>query len=198
LPPVIVSGLLISNQEGFWGLLLEFGFSVVILSWSLGPQSISDRHSNLNDSNQDSKQLISYSYQAYYAPLIWFFLLGPVAALAYRIIYYQVAQLQQSSSQYAAWNYCLMVFDWLPVRLTGLIFLLAGDFIKGLDKLKSYLFELDTPAADVINEIACAAVSDDTADPDDRPDALVNYRKLVERGLITLMVIIGLTSIFHQ
>ncbi|MEE4243957.1 MAG: hypothetical protein V2I33_01020, partial [Kangiellaceae bacterium] len=32
LPPLILSGLLISNQEGFFGLLLEFGFSVVVLS----------------------------------------------------------------------------------------------------------------------------------------------------------------------
>lgn len=65
--------------------------------------------------------LVYEAFQRWYAPLFFFLLAGPVAALAYRL-------LQLTAADSAAARGALAVADWLPARLTGFTFALTGDF----------------------------------------------------------------------
>jgi len=48
--------------------------------------------------------------------------------------------------------------DWLPVRLTGLMFLLAGDFVRGSAKFSQFILDFDTDNDKVVNEVGLVSL----------------------------------------
>lgn len=67
--------------------------------------------------------------ERWFAVVFWFFLLGPAAALFYRIL--QLLQRgahsdAEARSQLAQW---LLWLEWLPARLLGLAFAITGNFV---------------------------------------------------------------------
>lgn len=64
------------------------------------------------------------SYQKIFAPLLWYFVFGP-AGLA---LYVVVAVLRAQLSDQPYFVMTQGVLDWVPIRLVGLTFALAGNF----------------------------------------------------------------------
>ena len=102
------------------------------------------------------RHLLWQAYQSFYAVIFWYFLLGPVAVLSYRLL-----ALAQEHSQNPALveraGQLRHAFDWLPVRLLAASFALVGNFAAVSRVMLHELLSWDISAAQLINKAGCAA-----------------------------------------
>ncbi|MBF8731661.1 MULTISPECIES: regulatory signaling modulator protein AmpE [Pseudomonas] len=72
--------------------------------------------------------LLWQAYQSFFAVIFWYFLLGPGAALAYRLLALTVENSRQPALKERA-EQLRHALDWLPVRVLALSFALVGNFV---------------------------------------------------------------------
>ncbi|GAB3475177.1 regulatory signaling modulator protein AmpE [Azotobacter salinestris] len=100
--------------------------------------------------------LLWQAYQSFFAVIFWYALLGPVAALAYRLTaltgeHTTLPALRERSVRLRH------LFDWLPARALALSFALVGNFAAVCRVLLRYLSSRETPAAKLVIEAGRAA-----------------------------------------
>ena len=102
------------------------------------------------------RHLLWQAYQSFFAVIFWYFLLGPVAVLSYRL-----RALAQEHSQNPALveraGQLRHAFDWLPVRLLAASFALVGNFAAVSRVMLHELLSWDISAAQLIDKAGCAA-----------------------------------------
>lgn len=72
--------------------------------------------------------LLWQAYQSFFAVIFWYFLLGPGAALAYRLLALSAENSRQPALKERA-EQLRHALDWLPVRVLALSFALVGNFV---------------------------------------------------------------------
>ncbi|BBP68815.1 membrane protein [Pseudomonas sp. Seg1] len=100
--------------------------------------------------------LLWQAYQSFFAVIFWYFVLGPVAALAYRLLalaeeYGQNPALVERAAQLRH------AFDWLPVRLLAASFALVGNFVAVSRVMLHELLNWNISAAQLINKVGLVA-----------------------------------------
>lgn len=100
--------------------------------------------------------LLWQAYQSFFAVIFWYALLGPVAALAYRLLaltgeHTTLPVLRERSVRLRH------LFDWLPARALALSFALVGNFAAVFRVLLRYLSDRGVPAAKLVIEAGRAA-----------------------------------------
>lgn len=171
---------------GFTGLML----SLLIFYYCLGPQNVFYPLVNQTENTACLEQTSYYFSQVngqLFALLFWFLLGGPLAALAYRLITLccGVAKVSVLANQVTHW------LEWIPARITVLLFLLAGNFQKGFNHfLKSFFREAAANNA-VISECGLLALASDH----DEATLLPAAEQLVEYSVIILLVFIALFTL---
>ncbi len=100
--------------------------------------------------------LLWQGYQSFFAVIFWYALLGPLAALAYRLLALTVEHAQDPSLRARAgqWRHA---FDWLPVRLLAASFALVGSFVAVSRVLLHELLNWNVSAAQLIANSGRAA-----------------------------------------
>jgi AmpE protein len=96
------------------------------------------------------------AYQSFFAVIFWYFLLGPVAALAYRLL----ALAAEHGSTAAVVERAAQLrhaFDWVPVRLLAASFALVGNFVAVSRVMLHELLNWNISAAQLITRIGCVA-----------------------------------------
>lgn len=106
------------------------------------------------------RTLLYEGFQRWFPVLLYFLLLGPAGALAYRL-----SQLSREASGAAADRQLVQVLDWLPSRLLALSFAVTGNFVRSRDALRDSIFSGEE-AAGVLQRVARAAALDPAAAPD--------------------------------
>lgn len=99
--------------------------------------------------------LLWQAYQSFFAVIFWYALLGPVAALAYRLL----ALTGEHTTLPALREQAVRLrhlFDWLPARAMALSFALVGDFAAVFRVLRD-LRSSEVPAAKLVIEAGHAA-----------------------------------------
>ena len=100
--------------------------------------------------------LLWQAYQSFFAVIFWYFVLGPVAALAYRLL-----ALAEENSQNPALaeraGQLRHAFDWLPVRLLAASLALVGNFVAVSRVMLHELLNWNISAAHLINKVGLAA-----------------------------------------
>ncbi|OEC38597.1 hypothetical protein A7D27_21485 [Pseudomonas sp. 1D4] len=89
--------------------------------------------------------LVWQAYQSFFAVIFWYFLLGPVAALAYRLL----ALAEEHAASPAIREQARQVrhaFDWVPVRVLAASFSLVGNFVAVSRVLLHELLNWEMPA----------------------------------------------------
>ncbi|WXL25066.1 regulatory signaling modulator protein AmpE [Ectopseudomonas mendocina] len=102
------------------------------------------------------KYMVWEAFQSFFAVIFWYALLGPMAALGYRL----VALLSEHATQPALKEIAGQVrhgFDWLPVRMLALSFSLVGNFSAVSRSLLHELLSWDISAAQLAVMTARAA-----------------------------------------
>ena len=102
------------------------------------------------------RHLVWQGYQSFFAVIFWYALLGPLAALAYRLL----ALLAEHATQEALRERAVQLrhgFDWLPVRVLAVSFALVGNFVAVSWALLHELLSWDISAAQLVINVARAA-----------------------------------------
>jgi len=102
------------------------------------------------------RHLVWQGYQSFFAVIFWYALLGPLAALAYRLL----ALLAEHATQEALRERAVQLrhgFDWLPVRVLAVSFALVGNFVAVSRALLHELLSWDISAAQLVINVARAA-----------------------------------------
>lgn len=100
--------------------------------------------------------LLWRGYQGFFAVIFWYLLLGPVAALAYRLL----ALTEQHAHDEALREHAMHLrhgFDWLPARLLAASFGLVGNFVAVNRSLFPELLNWHIPAHQLLAEAGPAA-----------------------------------------
>lgn len=127
-----------------------------------------------------ANDLFIKSYQKIFAPLLWYFVLGPVGLALYIV----VATLRAQLPAHHYFNVTLGVLDWVPIRLLGLTFALAGNFGAVFKVWMKELFQSVTDNQNQVGLFGESALSPDS-------DAL----SLVHRALFIWLVIMALITV---
>ncbi|MGE8498734.1 MAG: regulatory signaling modulator protein AmpE [Pseudomonas sp.] len=102
------------------------------------------------------RHLVWQAYQSFFAVIFWYALLGPLAALAYRLL----ALLAEHAEQEALRERAMQLrhaFDWLPVRVLAASFALVGNFVAVSRALLHELLSWDISAAQLVISVGRAA-----------------------------------------
>ena len=100
--------------------------------------------------------LLWEAYQSFFAVIFWYFVLGPVAALAYRLL----ALAEEHGTNPALVERAAQLrhaFDWVPVRLLAASFALVGNFVAVGRVMLHELLNWNISAAQLINKVGLAA-----------------------------------------
>ncbi|MFP6850626.1 MAG: regulatory signaling modulator protein AmpE [Pseudomonas sp.] len=106
--------------------------------------------------------LVWQAYQSFFAVIFWYVLLGPLAALAYRLL----ALTSEHATQPVLRDAAVQVrhgFDWLPVRVLAASFALVGNFAGVSRALLHELLSWDISAAQLA--IITARAAGETPEP---------------------------------
>lgn len=99
------------------------------------------------------RELLYVGYQRWFAVLFYFVILGPVGAMAYRLL-----QLSRATPEGVLAMRMLYYADWIPVRLLAAGFALTGDFLGSRDELVASVSGTGQPAGAVLFEVGRAAI----------------------------------------
>lgn len=144
--------------------------------------------------------LLRYYVREVFGVLFWFLLGGGFGALTYRLVIQLNKLTNNSNLQYkdlhSAASNLLDLLDWIPVRITTLIYSFAGNFTKCFGTWLRHLW--DTQDANDAMLINCGLASVGVKDPSieevnlDEDQAAID---LLNRTLIIALVCIALLSI---
>lgn len=141
-PFVLLALVIIPILLGVWLILaifdnLIFGLIAFILNlaifyYCLGPNNpFYPVRENL-DENHSEEEVKHYFFKVcgeLFAPVFWYILAGPVVVLAYRLI--SLCQKENGVGEIA--KKLTDLLDWIPARLTTLLYLLVGNFQPGFN-----------------------------------------------------------------
>ncbi len=217
LPPLVVAALLLGDHRGFSGLIFEFILSLVVLLWCLGPQTLGQYfHQHENDTEgEPARGMLFFAHKGYFAPIFWFVLLGPVAVLGYRLIealahssevvdttseddsnsddnYNTESNIKGPKQLAMVWQTLFHIVDWLPARVTGFLYLMTGDFMRGFGEFKKGLLDTEIGSEPLVSETAVRALA-----MRDEDEPMPAARHLAERALLLLTVLVALISFFQ-
>lgn len=100
--------------------------------------------------------LLWQAYQSFFAVIFWYLLLGPMAALAYRLLALSAEHTEQPALRERAVQ-LRHAFDWLPARVLASSFALVGNFVAVSRALLHELLSWDISAMQLVAKAGRAA-----------------------------------------
>lgn len=100
--------------------------------------------------------LLWQAYQSFFAVIFWYLLLGPMAALAYRLLALCAEHAEQPALRERAVQ-LRHAFDWLPARVLASSFALVGNFVAVSRALLHELLSWDISAVQLVIKAGRAA-----------------------------------------
>lgn len=187
LPFVVVASLVLYQVSyllyGLVGLILN----VIILYFCIGPgnpfypirDTSVDHHSQAHIGTY-----LARANEQLFAVLFWYILLGPIAILIYRLIAESRTQtfLCEFSSR------LINIIEWLPARMTALLYLLVGNFQAGLGDFTSRLMASPANNQTLLSVCGLDALGSATSS---QPLTMPQAESLVEHSVIVLLVFLA-------
>ena len=145
-----------------------------------------------------SSWVFSQINSRYIAVLFWFVLLGPAACLFYRLanIFADRVSREPGNESAEPSAQLLMFLNWIPARVTALVFALVGDFMRGYSVLHPYWRDGAANIEKMLLKTGLGALALTEELPSDPLDENVQAMALAERALILVVVLIALLSMF--
>lgn len=169
---------------GFAGFLL----SIFIFIYSLGPQNVFYPLSGPDADN--STHVGNYFADAnsqLFAVLFWYIVAGPIAALTYRIVYLSCTISAVSAEATLVTN----LLEWVPARITSILYLLVGNFQQGFSTFLKFSVAKPDSNRNLLSECGLQAVRSNELEKIPMPVA----ENLVEHAIIILLVVVALCTL---
>lgn len=140
---------------------------------------------------QVGDRIAATTFQDYFVPTFWYLLLGPLGAVAYRLLELTRQQWGHSASHPA--GVLVHALEWIPARLVALSFALIGQYDSTLRKVRSMALEWEISAGELVSQCARAALVHESTEPG--VGILQDTRQLMIRAILTWAVIIVFLSV---
>lgn len=121
--------------------------------------------------------LLWQAYQSFFAVIFWYFVLGPGAALAYRLLALTAGNSGQPALKARA-EQLRHIMDWLPVRVLTLSFALVGNFVAVMRLMLHELLNWHIGAGHLVARVG--RVADDIPEEEDDQRGLARLDSLWE------------------
>lgn len=182
----IVYGLLHGIVFGFVGLVL----SVLIFLYCLGPNNVFYPITLSVDEKDNTAQISNYLADAntqLFAPLFWYIVAGPIGVLIYRLIESCCEIVAVREKAILLTN----ILEWVPARLTAILYLLVGNFQHGFVAFKQYALAKPDLNKSLLSECGLKAIR--ATDTEEIPMPIAE--NLVEHATIVILVLIALFTL---
>lgn len=113
----------------------------------------------INDTNTLNLQVVKvllHRWFEYFFLMVFWYMVADVAGIL--LAWFSVQYARASECDAKAWRY-LHWLEWIPSRLLGLTYGLAGNFVRALPVWQRYLWQTETSSADVLFNVACSSLS---------------------------------------
>ncbi len=177
--------ILHQTSHELFGLVGLF-FNVLILFGCIGPGNpfypAEDLTGEVHRQGDVEAYLVKANEQLF-AVLFWYFMLGPLAVLGYRLISESRRLVCLNPLASRLTNF----IDWLPVRMTVLLYLLVGNFQAGLRNFSQFLIK--SPGN---NQHMLSVCGLDALGSGSESIQMVHAKNLVDHSVIVLLVFLAL------
>jgi len=146
---------------------------------------------------QIQRFMLYEGYQRWFAVLFYFVVLGPEAALAYRLLHLAIST--PASGEGMAQR-LLFIADWVPVRLLAATFTLTGDFVHSRNEFLASIQNIDEAGRSILFSVGLAAMGVDDSKESGIPESfgkvaasqLAELGALLSRSATSWLVLISL------
>jgi AmpE protein len=211
LPLVIVTALIQIGLWCVWYGILGWIFNTLVLLYCLGSHQLYEIVcKSLGKSNEptdtaaaatasttvattDKSQTLSRFHQDVFGVIFWFCILGATGAVLYRAVSKWREAAIVADSELNGYFVCLNAanawLNWIPVRLLGLSFALAGDFIPVFQAWIKHLWSAPANNEQLLQDCGMAAVKNQ------KELTEANLLKLAFRSLVVWLIVLALMTI---
>lgn len=177
-------GLFNSFLVGFIGFLMQ----LVILYYCLGPDNAfypvtATKKKNAHEELDAGNYLAQVNNQLF-GVVFWYIVLGPLAALAYRLV--SLCQKQSRMSDAAKLSTNLL--DWIPARLVAISYLLVGNFQQGFPCFMQKALIVPSENSVLLTEVGLFAVRT----KEDEKVSLPRAQGLAEHAMVIWLVFVAI------
>lgn len=188
LPLLLFAGAVLHIVSHLFFDMVGLLFNVAIFYYCIGPVNpFYPVHVKPVD-QMDDGDMGNYLAQAngeLFAVLFWYLVLGPVGILAYRLISLSrgLTMVSRQASD------LLELFDWLPARMTALLYLLVGNFQSGYQHYHKLFFSSPDKSHTLLTVCGMAAIDSH------EQKTMLNAENLVEHATIVFLVLLAFCTI---
>ncbi len=147
-----------------------------------------------------TKAIFVQANERFFGVVFWFIVLGPVGAIVYRmsVLLRRLGRKEDSvcSAFHAEVTFFQNILDWIPARISALMYLLVGDFSQSFPLWIQYLPAGLSDSRELLKNCGLGAMAIDPemgtmAFPEENRIAL----ELVDRALIIVLVLIAIFTL---
>lgn len=188
MPILIVVGLVYLILSPLLFGLLGLLFNIVLFYYCLGPKNPFYPMTNEDNAEQQNPSLyFSEVNNQLFSVIFWYVVAGPLAALLFRLV--SLGRKIDSVSLLA--KDLTELLEWIPARLTVLLYLLVGNFQSGLKRFSDYFIAKPEFNEQMLSDCGLLAVGGNDLDEVPMPVA----ETLVEHAVTVLLVFIALFTL---
>lgn len=189
VPILLALALVLALVDDLLYGVLGFFINIAIFYYCIGPENPFYPFRNNDETSKQSQNDLAMRYLTdlncqLFALIFWYVILGPLGALAYRLI--------SLSRSYAGVDRPATIvsdiLDWLPARMTALFYLLVGNFQAGLPTLFKLLLSAPQNNKILIGSCGLAALEGQL---DQERDLLSLAEQLAFHALIMLLTLLA-------
>ncbi len=180
--PLAVIVLLYSFGRGeFFEIVREYTQACYVEDWESAKSRASRFELMLDDLDQEDWAGLHQhvfdeagyrGFERMFAVLFWFFVLGPIGALMYRLVFLQVHRSAGEDALAVRW---LWILEWPAVRVLGLSFALTGNFSGCIERWRECFFCAKRSTRAILSPLILGALS---VGDDLEPDCEVTRKEL--------------------
>ena len=151
--------------------------------------------------NERAVRIMMHRWFEYFFLMVFWYMIAGVAGIL--LIWFSLQYARISRCEDQAWRY-LHWLEWVPVRLLGLTFGLAGNLMRAMPVWEQYALQWQANSADVLFDVASHALSEDgskrewhsaTENADIAAKELNEWQQLHLRCVSIWMVMIAMATI---
>jgi AmpE protein len=138
-----------------------------------------------------TRTILAEAQKRYFGVLAWFIFFGPIGALFFRLshLYRDHCKSEEFDEHLPLMDQLIHWIDWIPARITSLLFLLTGDFVNGFYRIQDYLTDAEADNNQLIAETGIAALGLDMGVSDGDIDENHQTMAMVNRTVIFYLVV---------
>lgn len=189
LPFLFIAGIILYLFDHLLFGVVALIINIVVFYYCLGPVNpfypVHDTTEEWGGDDKITAYLIGVNGQLF-AVLFWYLVLGPIGILGYRLV--SLAQGLTIVNPQAL--VLLNILDWIPARMTALLYLLVGNFQAGCHQLSKLFFTAPDKNETLLSTCSLAALN-----VSGEKKTMLQAENLVEHASIVFLALLAFCTI---